>query len=346
MFLHKRPQTKRGRRIGWIWWVAWTDESGKKHDQSLQKHFRLSLPVTDPWVAKKLLADLEMKEVHDRLGVPDDFGSLSVDEFYLKYLRYCDRNKAPNTVKSDKERLGKWIRFLKAQKVERVAQITLNVFRGFSEQELRGNANATQNRYASIVRASFNWGIREGYLKKNPLQNVIRLKEVRRPRSASFRFGDLKKLLSIEDKIFLAYIKLIYYTLMRRSEALNLRWNDVDFKNKTIYLKNTKNQVPRMVPINKRLISILKGMESRTDAGHIFPWTENQVTKKFQRLRKRFDLEIDGIHHFRHLRASELIRKGANVRAVQWLLGHSDPRITLGIYVHVNLNDLRKAVEM
>jgi len=344
MRLHKRPRIKRGKRIGWIYWVHYTDESGKRRDQSLQKFFSLSFPVTDPWVAKKLLADLEMKEIHDRLGIPDDFGFLSVDEFYLKYLRYCDRNKAPNTVKSDKERLGKWIRFLKKEKIQKISQITLQIFRDFSEQELRALTNATQNRYASIIRASFNWGIREGYLKKNPLQNVIRLKEVRRLRSASFRFGDLKKLLSIEDKIFVAYLKLTYYTLMRRSEALNLKWSDVDFKKRTIQIQKTKSGHPRTIPINDKLLPILKGLSGGGD--YLFRWTENQVTKKFQRLRKGLDLQIDGIHHLRHLRASELIRKGANLKAVQRLLGHSDSRMTIGTYVHVNLDDLRKAVEM
>lgn len=338
---------KRDLKKGPVFYLRYK-ENGKWKSRAFHKYLGFHQPIRDQSEAKVLLADLHLKEFRGQLGIQDVSDSLPVAEFYLRYFRYCDLNKALNTVKSDKERLGKWIRFLKRENIERVAQITLNVFRSFSEQELRGNANATRNRYASIVRASFNWGIREEYLKENPLKNVIRLKEIRPDRSASFRQEDLAKLFSIEDKVFVAYIKLIYYTLMRRSEALNLRWNDVDFRKMEIVIRQTKSGTSRTIPLNKKCLDTLRELQTKITKpdpdSRIFTWSANQITKKFQRLRKGFGLQIDGIHHFRHLGASELLRRGANPRAVQELLGHSTMRTTMEIYAHVSAEGLRETV--
>lgn len=347
MFLHKRPQIKRGKRIGWIWWVAWTDESGKKQDQSLQKHFRLSFPVTDPWVAKKLLADLEMKEVHDRLGVPDDFGSLSVDEFYREYLRFCDQNRTKETARSHRCKVNAWLRYLKGQGVKSVSQITKKLLNEFVDIYLpplqkKGIKNATKNRYISLVHASLRWGTEQDHLKENPLQGIIRRTEPHPDRLMNFKRDDLKKLLNIKDKDFVAFLEVMYYTLQRRGDVVGLRWDDLDFKRKKIRIRRPKDQKPKEIEMADKLVPILKSIPRNGD--RIFSFSADYATKKFHRLLTELNLkDIRRLHDIRHTGASVLGEEGVDVKTIQELLGHKDSRTTL-IYVHSSQRSKRKAI--
>jgi len=284
MFLYKRPRKKRGKRIGWIWWVRWTDENGKTHNQSLQKHFRLSFRVTDQWTAKKLLADLEMKEIHDRLGVPDDFGSLSVDEFYMEYLRFCDQNRTKETAGSHRYRINTWLRFLKRENIKSVSQISKRLLNEFVDTYLpslrkRHIKNATKNRYINLVHASLKWGTEQDHLKENPLRGIIRRTEPHPDRLMNFKKDDLKKLFAVvEDTWFIAYLKTMYYTLKRRKEVLNLCWDDLDFKRKLVRIRRPKSQRPESIDMADKLIPILESLPRNGD--RLFPFSPDYVTKK------------------------------------------------------------------
>jgi site-specific recombinase XerD len=51
------------------------------------------------------------------------------------------------------------------------------------------------------------------------------------------------------------------------------------------------------------------------------------------------------IHALRHTYASRLMRNGVGLAQAQRLLGHSDPKLTMAIYTHLGIEDLRGAVE-
>lgn len=181
---------------------------------------------------------------------------------------------------------------------------------------------------------------------QNPAGDIKRLAIERPPRVPAFREGDLQKLFSSEDKIFVAYLKLIYYTFMRRSEGVSLAWEDIDFGRKVVYVRKTKSRRPRTIALAKGAIEVLRSLPvPRNPQQKIFPWREHSVTQKFRRLRKKLGIRIDGIHHFRHLCASELLRLGENIKVVQRLLDHTSAQTTLRIYSHVSLEDERQAVE-
>lgn len=349
MFLYKRPQMKKGKRIGWIWWLGWYEKKKdphtkkrKRHSESLQSFFGLSFPVTDRRDAKNLFAELQRKEIDKRLGIeqPD---SIPVDGFYLEYSRFCDKNKTRSTVLPDNYRLKRWLDFLSSQKIESMSGITKILLNRFIA-ELKGKSNSTINRHTSLIRASLHWGVRQGYLKENPLKDFSRLTEVHLPRTAEITMEDLDKLLSIKDERFKLFLQIVYYTLARKSEVLQLTWENIDLEKRVVHFRQTKTKIPRVIPICNILFSILREMTPKT--GKLFIWETGYVSRKFQRLRKRLDLKIDGIHRFRHARASELLRKGANIRDIQTMLGHKTPQTTLKIYAQSYLEGLRETVEL
>jgi integrase len=329
-------------RRGRIWWVGYS-ENARRRRVPLHQFLKLSSPVRDKGTAQHLLASLTMKEIHQQLGVEHTEPTREIQQFYGEYFRFCDRNKTLTTIRADQYRFHRWLSYLEAHRVGYLSDISKGILNEFIQAELQQMSNATINKYVSIIRASLRWAVSQGYLRENPLRDVPRLAEKRPRRAASFHHGDLKRLFSINDEIFVAYLKVVYYTLMRLSEALNLRWDDVDLRRRLITIPETKSRRPRSVPISDKLLRVLKSLPKRGD--RLFPgWQGHSVTTKFRRLRKKLNLRIDGIHHFRHLCASELLRKGANPRDVQELLGHTTSKTTMEIYALVSAESLRETV--
>ncbi|GAH15988.1 unnamed protein product, partial [marine sediment metagenome] len=121
MFLYRR---------GKVYWLAWS-ENGKRNAQSLQKFFRLPLPVTDRVTANQLLIRLQADRIRGHLGLPTE--TPPVKDFYMDYFRWCDRNKTLTTVRADRYRFNKWLAFLSKKKIEVVGGISKQLLRQFIE---------------------------------------------------------------------------------------------------------------------------------------------------------------------------------------------------------------------
>ena len=147
---------------------------------------------------------------------------------------------------------------------------------------------------------------------------------------------------------------LVYVTLMyglRRSEALGLRWDAVDFeraefwvrhtvvKNLTIECKDrTKTESSRrLFPLLPEIAQLLSSLPRRSD--YIFTWPDGRlyrpddVTRGFQRALLAHGLARMRFHDLRHATASILFDRGWSLADVQHWLGHSDIETTKNIYI-------------
>ena len=86
--------------------------------------------------------------------------------------------------------------------------------------------------------------------------------------------------------------------------------------------------------------------------GDVWKWPSCNVMRVFDRVLERARiprLDVEGgkldIHALRHTFASRLCRAGVGLVHAQNLLGHSDPRLTAAIYTHLDVEDLRRAVQ-
>jgi integrase len=84
---------------------------------------------------------------------------------------------------------------------------------------------------------------------------------------------------------------------MRKGEILNLKWKDVDFRQKLIYVFETKNGYRKEVPMNNYLTNILENIR-KNESDYLFC---NKNGKPFRNVRKSFDtaLKKAGINDFR-----------------------------------------------
>ena len=131
------------------------------------------------------------------------------------------------------------------------------------------------------------------------------------------------------------YRNLFYfylYTGCRRSEALNVRWKDIDYLLKEIRISGTKTESSeRTVFIIPELVDVLKRQQRLTgNCELVFPYDKSNVTHAFKKYCPDHHL-----HDLRHTFVTRCAESGVNINVAQRLAGHSDISTTLQIYTHV-----------
>lgn len=147
--------------------------------------------------------------------------------------------------------------------------------------------------------------------------------------------------------------------LRSKSEALPLRWEDIDWswrdaqgvKRGLITLRATKAGEQQAVPMSKRLRRELRAWRRRTPGEWVFPGDRNDtmsatvIYDAWKRILKAAGFPPTlRLHDFRHGRATHLIRCGASRSQVQELLRHKT-RIITDRYVHMTVHDAAAALE-
>ena len=143
---------------------------------------------------------------------------------------------------------------------------------------------------------------------------------------------------------------------MRKGEILGLKWDQI--KNEMIYLKKTKTDSPRHIPINdtvqgifnriKRKFKLRLADGKKQDADYVFTVNGDPVKDiktAFNAAMKRAEIEDFRFHDLRHTFASQLILKGGTLKDVQELLGHKTMTMTLR-YSHLTQEHKKKAVNL
>lgn len=139
------------------------------------------------------------------------------------------------------------------------------------------------------------------------------------------------------DRIF---IKFLWTTGLRITEAINIRKKDILFEEDIIITKwlKKRKELTRTIPLHKNIKEILKLYTSNMNlADKIFPFSRQrafQITKN--------NLGISP-HVFRHSFAVHYIKQGGRLSDLKKLLGHSNINITI-IYSEITQTELKKEI--
>ena len=139
-------------------------------------------------------------------------------------------------------------------------------------------------------------------------------------------------------------LDLLLKTGLRRSEAANLRVRDINFAQGRLRVrgKGSKDRtVPLVASLAERLGAFCDGMAADQT---VFGFADGRsLGESIRRWSKRAGVPDIHTHSFRHAFATALLDKGANIRAVQALLGHENLNTT-AIYLAVTVRHLEQAV--
>jgi integrase/recombinase XerD len=152
--------------------------------------------------------------------------------------------------------------------------------------------------------------------------------------------ADVQKLLSVIDDIRdRALILLLLRTGMRIGEALGLRVNDLDMRDRKVHLfQGEKNSMGRVVYLSDDVLLALKLWLRKMDPNKEFvfygqgnkPLCYSTGRSRFVKYIQKAGLEQKGytVHCLRHTFASELLNAGMRLECLQQLMGHQDIEVT------------------
>lgn len=214
-------------------------------------------------------------------------------------------------------------------------------------------------RKVSTVNSFFKYLLQQDYLEKNPAKNITI------PKAAKSLPGYLEQaqmdalVLNFlpEDSLDICTEKLIlnllYQTGMRRSELVNLKEADIDFSNKTLKVLGKRNK-ERVLPLSKSLLEML---EKYLNFNRDFLCFDKDILLTLEsgkavdvnyvyRIVKRYLAMVTtqqkkSPHILRHTFATHLLNNGAELSAIQKLLGHESLAATQ-IYTHTNIERLKE----
>ena len=295
------------------------------------------------------MADLALKEVELRIAKGEFLGiaepkKVFFDKLCDDYLSFSKANKASTSYRRDTisiKNLCKWF------STRLISEITASELERYKIERSKEVSVSTVNRELSCIKHMFSKAIHWGYLTRNPLRDVKDFKEPP---------GRVRYLTDVEIEILLnscyGHIKDIVivalHTGMRKGEILNLKWQDVDLRNRLIIIRNTKNNESRTIPINEPLYETLKMLGPTTNEQYVFADRDGRpfgdVRTSFRNALKRAGIKEFRFHDLRHTFASKLVMRGVDIRTVQTLLGHKDITMTMR-YSHLSDAHLKEAVK-
>ena len=139
-------------------------------------------------------------------------------------------------------------------------------------------------------------------------------------------FEDLKKSKQTNAGLYILILNLIYLSGLRISEALNLKWSDINHQDNSIYVYGKGSKERKVFIINDYLVQ-LKNLEKNNQ----FVFTINKKKISTRSVNKFLQNCYDNSliknklssHIFRHSFATTMLENNADIRHIQKLLGHS-----------------------
>lgn len=280
-----------------------------------------------------------------------------------RFLDYCRSVKGLSelTVEAYARDTGRFFEYTRGLGID-PPDINEKTARGFmAELSKEGKSPATINRTLSSLKRYFSWKIRYDGSEINPFAGIKGLKNPRTLPDFFFE-NEIKNLLSLPGDDFWgnrdrAILELLYSTGCRISELVGIEITDISFSDRSIRVKG-KGDKERFVFLGIAAMNALREYLSKKnsyiDKDQVDAAAALFINYKGRRISQRgvFDIirkyagqlgleKHISPHTFRHTFATHLINRGADIRMVQEMLGHSSLSTTQ-IYTHMGVARLKK----
>jgi integrase/recombinase XerD len=280
-------------------------------------------------------------------------------ENFINYLS-VERGLSNNTLISYRRDLKKYAAYLKRKNINRLEDVSKSQIKDFLlDQKDKGLSMNSISRSLAAIKVFHRFLVREGLYKNDPtslfespktwkqIPDVLSLAEIEAMLNSIY----VRSIRGVRDK---AILELMYASGMRVSEVVNLRIDDVNLDVGFVRCIGKGNK-ERIIPIGRKahqaITKYLQKARPRLLKKNMSPVLFiSRLGKKMSRQsiwkiikRVATDAKIKKKikpHTIRHSFATHLLERGADLRSVQEMLGHSNISTTQ-IYTHVNKDHLK-----
>lgn len=286
-------------------------------------------------------------------------------EFMAQYLAFLKlEGKSPRTIEAYKLDLDQLFSFLRESVSEDeipLSGIDLQMIRGFLRMlSEKDDVNRSIARKIAALASFFKWAKLSGFITVNPMD---RIKRPRFEKKLPHFFSEEEMLVLLrvpdtDDKFGLrnrAILELIYSSGLRLIEVCRLKTSELDLKQGLVRVFG-KGSKTRIVPVGKPALDAIRNYLCVRDS---FGPDREQSALFLTKTGKSWDSKQLNItlmryialvaqqkgyspHSIRHSFATHLLSRGADMRAIQEMLGH-ERLSTTEIYTHVSMEDIRSA---
>jgi len=256
---------------------------------------------------------------------------LTFKEFYDKYLDEYSKinNKRWQDYAASVDRYAK---HLYPRKISTIQKTDI--------QELFNNLTKTgkygANRFLEILSPVFSKAIEWELLTINPVIGIKKHKEQSRDRYLTREEVPqfFTAISEEQNQVMKDFFLIALYTSVRKDNILTMRWEQISFADKQLYLPDTKNGDPHRLPLLDQAVEILQARKEHSTSIWVFPSETSssghlqEPKKAWKRICQKAGIENLRIHDLRRTIPSWMAMTGANQYVIGQLLNHRDPRST------------------
>lgn len=365
-------RSKLKQRAGyWYVGLSWYDAEGKRRQTNKTTGYTIE--------GNKRRAEARAKEIEKEferklLAETMEAEKILFTDWLLRWLDYIEDKIGRTTYYGYKRVVNNCIiPYFEDQQITLAELNRKKIEDYYKHRQKAGNvgANTIKHEHANI-HSALKWAVAEGVLPYNPADD-LRLPKMEKHMHNFYSDDQLKALLAaIKGTDFEPPILLAAWFGLRRGEILGVKWDCIDFKEKTLYIRGTiKDQgkdgckiyyeksaktasAIRSFPLTDEQVSYFTTLKTKQEKQRIAPeycqdWKgfvcvygngklipPNTLSHAVPELCEKSGLPRLKLHELRHTNISLLVQNGVSiVEASKWA-GHSNPSTTANIYAHVD----------
>lgn len=303
---------------------------------------------------------------------------LTFNEYTNMFIEnYCVPNISKITLKDYQAMLKRILPLIGEIKLKKINSLMLDNMYQKIKVGVNGNelSPKTMTHYYNLIGLMFKQAKKWKLIDYNPNEDAKKPKLIKSKR----KFYDTEQVLKLlgcleqENIKVRTLISLAINTGARKSEICALRWSDIDFENKNIYIDNSLKVIDgvvdekkakteysvRHVEVGDNILQLLneyrewqntyilqmgdkwQGTDrifTAINGNHIHPDTPNKI---LQKVLTKYNLPKISFHELRHTYASIMNYNGIDAKTISEQLGHANVNISLNIYTHTFENKKR-----
>ena len=290
------------------------------------------------------------------------------DEYILLFLEksLTEKNLTLSSLAAYKNDLNDFHRFLTKKKIQVLSCKYEQIVLWIDLLKKKSFEYTTLARKISTLRQFFNFLFAEKIITTNPITNITSPKKnMILPKFLDE--GDIKKILkylysnndSFKNFQTLVLTELLYATGLRVTELVSMKLSNIEDGMESIRImgKGNKERVVPLAKITKNILqkylknSHFKKFKVNSKQNWLFPSRKSHITRqayyyKLKAIAIKSGVSCNKIspHMLRHAFASHMLKNGADLKVIQYLLGHEDIS-TVQIYTHINLKESLEAIK-